>query len=100
MHAHGRTTEPIYRLFIQALGVVSVAQQRAQTGLYPKRPISGGGASRLLDALECVTGPLGLAAANGRFDQLGQRPDGRTLCVKLLCRSGRLQGGVVTTEPV
>ena len=92
--------EPSDRLLVELIGVIAIAEQRAQAGLDPERPVGAGGASRLLHPLERTPGTLRLAAPNGRLDQLGQRPDRRPFGVEALGGKDRGQRGLVAAEPV
>ena len=63
--------EAVDRLAVEALGDRAVAQQRCAARLDAERPLGPGDLRSLAQALERVSRQLGLAAADGRLDQLG-----------------------------
>src|SRR4051794_10034333 len=100
VHAQARATEPLDRLAIQALGLVTLAEQRAAACLDPKAPVGTARAGCPRDPLDGSARALTLAGTDRRLDQIGQRPQRRTLLVVALGLAGRGQGRVVTAEPV
>ena len=63
--------EAFDRLAVEALGERVIAQQRCAARLDAERPLGPGDLRPLAQALERVSRQLGLAAADGRLDQLG-----------------------------
>ena len=71
--ARGRRAQMTDRLTVQSLGLVTLAEQRA--GACRDSQASGAALRQceLSELFHGGNGPLGLAAANGCLDQLGQR---------------------------
>src|SRR5690348_4357477 len=66
--------QPFERLAVEALGG-AVAQQRTRARLDAERPLGPSHLRALAESFERVSRQLGLVAADGRLDQLGERPD-------------------------
>src|SRR3954468_24594504 len=81
VHPQARASEPLDRLSIQALGRVALAEQRAAARLGPEAPFGSAGAGRLGGPLERAARALRLPGPDRRLDQIGQRPQRRSLLV-------------------
>src|SRR5437016_13442162 len=77
---HGRAyagpAEPLDRLAIAVLGGLTLAQQGTRARLGAKRPVGAAGAGGLGKPLQSAGCARGLAAADGRLDQLREPPGG------------------------
>ena len=78
----------------------AVAKQGAGAGLDPEGPTRCAGPCPLRERLERRGGGLRLAAADGRLDQLDQRPAEQAQIVMLACPSGGGEGAVAAAETV
>src|SRR5580693_9010583 len=81
--------EAFDRLTVEPLGDRVVAQQRCAARLDAERPLGPGDLCSLAQALERVSRHLGFAAADGRLDQLWERPD-RSMQLILRARAFRV----------
>src|SRR6202044_2922553 len=88
------------RLAIVVLGGLTRTQQGPQARLGAKRPVGAAGAGRLGKPLESVGCARGLAAADGRLDQLGERPSEDAYVVVLGHQLGGGESLVVAAEAV
>src|SRR3984957_11404667 len=68
--AHAGPPEPPDRLAIVVLGGLTLTEQGPRARLDAKRPVGAAGAGRLGKSLESAGCARGLAAADGRLDQL------------------------------
>src|SRR6185312_1569540 len=71
---HAGTAEPLDRLAIAVLGRLALTQQGTRARLGAKRPVGAAGTGRLGKPLENAGCARGLAAADGRLDQLRELP--------------------------
>ena len=62
------------RASVETFGSLALAQQRTAACLNPQRPTGAAGVGHLGELREWFDGSLGLAAADGGEDQLGQAP--------------------------
>src|SRR4029077_18203370 len=98
--AHAGTAEPLDRLAIVVLGGLTLTQQGTRACLGAKRPVGAAGAGRLGKPLQSVGCARGLAAADGRLDQLGELPSEDAYVVVLAHQLGGGEGLVVVAEAV
>jgi hypothetical protein len=101
VHPNAGAGEAFDRLAIERLGRFAVAEQRPRAGLDAERPIGATGRGCVRKPAEGIGGEPGLAAPDGRLDQLDQSPTPppRGVCVLtgLLRRHERL---LVATQAV
>ena len=101
LHSHARAPETFYRLAVERLGLVVLAQQRSAARLQPQRPVSAGSARALREPLQRRRGLVALSGAHGRLDELGQYERGEAELGRMLGGSpGRFQRVLVAAEPV
>jgi hypothetical protein len=72
---HPGPAQPSDRLGVQLLGGVAMGQQGPRAGLEAQPPVRSAGPGMRAQRLQRGLGRLGLVAAYGGFDQLGQRLD-------------------------
>src|SRR6185369_2631652 len=98
--AHTGTAEPLNRLAIAVLGGLTLTEQGTGARLGAKRPVGAAGAGRLGKPLESAGCARELATADGRLDQLGERPSQDAYVVVLARHLGGGEGLVVVAEAV
>src|SRR5689334_24936292 len=98
--AHAGTAEPLDRLAIVVLGGLTLTEQGPRARLGASCPVGAAGAGGLGKPLQSVGCAGGLAAADGRLDQLGERPSEDAYVVVLAYQLGGGQGLVVVAEAV
>ena len=76
LDADAGPAQPLDGLPVQALGLLSLAQQRLRARLDPQSPGGAADGGHLGEPPAGVSGRLGLPAARGRLDQLNQSPVG------------------------
>src|ERR1700749_838137 len=98
--AHAGTAEPLNRLAIAVLGGLTLAERGTGPRFGAKRPVGAAGAGRLGKPLESAGCARGLAAADGRLDQLRELPSEDAYVVVLAHQLGGGEGLVVVAEAV
>src|SRR6201989_3274957 len=95
--AHAGTAEPLDRLAIAVLGGLTLTEQGTGAPLGAKRPVGARGAGSPLKPLESAGCARGLAAADGRLDQLRELPSQDAYVVVLAHQLGGGEGLLVAT---
>src|SRR5438552_2617534 len=101
LHSHARPPETFYRLAVERLGLLILAQQRSAARLQPQSPVSAGSLGTIREPLQGRRSLVALSGAHGRLDELGQYERGEAELGRMLGGPlGRFQCVLVAAESV